>query len=98
MSGRDCQDRDEGLSACGCDVPVAKTSDDDDDVVEHLWQVRDIQFGLVSGALLLAGFLSGLAGWEAAELGWSAAALLVGGSTFVPGALRKLAKEGSTPE
>ena len=52
MSGRDCQDRDEGLSACGCDVPVAKTSDDDDDVVEHLWQVRDIQFGLVSGALL----------------------------------------------
>ena len=92
MSGRDCQDRDEGLSACGCDAPVAKTSDDDDDVVEHLWQVRDIQFGLVSGALLLAGFLSGLAGWEAAELGWSAAALLVGGSTFVPGALRKLAK------
>jgi len=28
--------------------------------------VRDIQLGLVSGVLLLAGFLAGLAGWEAA--------------------------------
>ena len=82
----------ESVSACGCDIPVATADDDDDDVVEHLWQVRDIQFGLVSGALLLAGFLSGMAGWETAELGLSAAALLVGGSTFVPGALRKLAK------
>ncbi len=82
----------ESVSACGCDGPIATADGDDDDAVEHLWQVRDIQFGLVSGVLLLAGFLSGLARWEAAELGLSAAALLVGGSTFVPGALRKLVK------
>jgi len=82
----------ECVSGCGCGVPVATADGDDDDAVEHLWQVRDIQFGLVSGVLLLAGFLSGLAGWGAAELGLSAAALLVGGSTFVPGALRKLVK------
>ena len=97
MSGTGCQDRDEreeGVSACGCDAPVVTKGhgDADDDAVEHLWQVRDIQLGLVSGVLLLAGFLAGLAGWEAAELVLSWAALLVGGSTFVPGALRKLAK------
>ena len=97
MSGAECQardERDEGVSACGCDAPVVTKGhgDADDDAVEHLWQVRDIQLGLVSGVLLLAGFLAGLAGWEAAELVLSWAALLVGGSTFVPGALRKLAK------
>ena len=52
----------ECVSGCGCGVPVATADGDDDDAVEHLWQVRDIQFGLVSGVLLLAGFLSGLAG------------------------------------
>src|SRR5699024_1632582 len=44
------------------------------------------------GVLLGAGLLAGLAGWEAAELVLAAAALLVGGSTFVPGALRRLAR------
>ncbi|MFZ2479659.1 MAG: HAD-IC family P-type ATPase, partial [Propioniciclava sp.] len=60
--------------------------------MEHLWQVRDIQFGLASGVLLLAGFVSGLLGWEVAELVLSVAALLVGASTFVPGALKRLAR------
>ena len=63
MSGTGCQDRDEreeGVSACGCDAPVVTKGhgDDDDGAVEHLWQVRDIQLGLVSGVLLLAGFLA----------------------------------------
>ena len=81
------------MSACGCDDPVAQgLDDDDDDAVEHLWQVRDIQFGLASGALLLASFLAGLTGWGTAELVLAAGALLVGGSTFVPGALRGLAR------
>ena len=35
---------------------------------------------------------SALAGWEAAELVLSWAALLVGGSTFVPGALARVAR------
>ena len=85
------EEREAAASACGCEPPAATTDDDDDDdVVEHLWQVRNIQFGLVSGVLLLAGFLSRLAGWDVAELWLSAAALLVGGWTFVPGAVRKL--------
>ena len=82
MSGQEDphgDEREEGMSACGCDAPIAKAPSDDDDAVEHLWQVRDIQLGLVSGVLLLAGFLAGLAGWEAAELVLSWAALLVGG-------------------
>nr|WP_218880689.1 cation-translocating P-type ATPase [Kineosphaera limosa] len=57
-----------------------------------MWQVREVQLGLASGALLLAGFLAGLGGWETVELVLAAAALLVGGSTFVPGALRRLAR------
>lgn len=92
MTGRTSEDLEDTVPAPGHDAPVAEASDnDDDEVVEHLWQVRDIQFGLVSGALLLAGFLSSRAGWESAGFVLSAAALLVGGSTFVPGALRKLA-------
>ena len=58
---------------------------DDDDEVEHLWQVRDIQVGVLSGLLLFAGVLTGVAGWGTAHLGLVVAALLVGASTFVPG-------------
>ncbi|MCK0111914.1 cadmium-translocating P-type ATPase [Ornithinimicrobium sp. F0845] len=60
--------------------------------VTRLWQVREVQLGLLSGAFLGAGLLAGLAGWAIAELVLAAAALLVGGSTFVPGALRRLAR------
>lgn len=80
---------DEAESACGCESASPKGSDDDD-FVAHLWQVRNIQLGLVAGVLLLAGFLAGLAGSEVAKLVLSGLALLVGGSTFVPGALRRL--------
>ena len=69
-----------------------RVDDDDDDAVEHLWQVRNIQLGLVSGMLLLAGFLTDLAGWKTVGLVLSGLALLVGGSTFVPGAVKKLFK------
>ena len=91
ISGREHGNTANSESACGCEAPAGASSDDDD-AVEHLWQVRDIQFGLVSGVLLLAGFVSGLLGWEVAELVLSVAALLVGASTFVPGALKRLAR------
>ncbi|MBB1512085.1 cadmium-translocating P-type ATPase [Tessaracoccus sp. MC1627] len=91
ISGREHGNTANSESACGCEAPAGAIRDDDD-AVEHLWQVRDIQFGLVSGVLLLAGFISGLLGWEVAELVLSVAALLVGASTFVPGALRRLAR------
>ena len=88
----DTQEADDALADRDVLGDVEDHEDDDDDAVEHLWQVRDIQLGLVSGALLLAGFLAGLAGWETVGLVLSGVALLVGGSTFVPGALKKLAK------
>ena len=91
ISGREHGNTANSESACGCEAPAGASSDDDD-AVEHLWQVRDIQFGLASGVLLLAGFVSGLLGWEVAELVLSVAALLVGASTFVPGALKRLAR------
>ena len=91
MSGPGCEPLDDGASACGCDAP-ATTRRDDDETVERLWQVRDIQFGLASGALLLVGFVAGLAGYETGGLALSGLSLLVGASTFVPGALRKLAR------
>ena len=84
------QEREDPDDACGCETPDG-AGGNDDDAAEKWWQVRDIQFGLVSGVLLLAGFISGLLGWEVAELVLSVAALLVGASTFVPGALRRLA-------
>lgn len=66
--------------------------DDDDDDVEHIWQVNEIRLGALSGILLLAGFLLGLAGFEVWELWLSIAALLAGAATFVPGTIRKLFK------
>ncbi|SDB94574.1 cation-transporting ATPase G [Raineyella antarctica] len=72
--------------------PGGRIDDDDDDDadVDHFWQVREMQFGVVSGLLLLVGFLLGRAGQEGWSLGLSLAALVLGGSTFVPEALQKL--------
>ena len=66
--------------------------DDDDDDVEHIWQVNEIRLGALSGILLLAGFLLGLAGFEVWELWLSVAALLAGAATFVPGTIKHLLK------
>ncbi|KDE97012.1 ATPase P [Mycolicibacterium aromaticivorans JS19b1 = JCM 16368] len=69
-------------------VPDDDEADDED--VEHLWQVGEIQLGVLSGVLLLAAFVLGradLGGWE---LGLSSAALIAGGLTFVPKTLKKL--------
>ena len=92
LSARDPEAGDACESACGCEASPGAGRDDDDDAPERWWQVRDIQLGLASGALLLAGFVAGLLGWEAAGLVLSVAALLVGASTFVPGALKRLAR------
>jgi len=91
ISGREHGNTANTESACGCEAATG-ASGEVEDAVGHLWQVRDIQFGLASGVLLLAGFVSGLLGWEVAELVLSVAALLVGASAFVPGALRRLAR------
>ncbi|WP_269762010.1 heavy metal translocating P-type ATPase [Ornithinimicrobium cryptoxanthini] len=94
MSGSEKPQREVAVDACGCEIPAgppARAGEVEEPATE-LWQVREVQLGLLSGALLLAGFLAGLAGWDTVGLVLAAAALLVGGSTFVPGALRRLAR------
>ena len=86
MKARDERDDEEVL--VGVDAP----SEDDDDDVDQLWQVREFQLGVLAGALLLTGFLLGLAGQAGWELGLSGAALVAGGVTFVPEAFTKLLK------
>ncbi|OLT41167.1 cadmium-translocating P-type ATPase [Serinicoccus sp. CNJ-927] len=94
MSGPQTPQREVAVDACGCEAPVAPPAraGEVEEPATRLWQVREVQLGLASGALLLAGFLAGLAGWDTVGLVLAAAALLVGGSTFVPGALRRLAR------
>lgn len=92
MTGR--EDRAVGESACGCEAPAPAQSGGEgtDEGAVRWWQSPDIQFGLVSGAFLLGGFVAGRLGWESAALILSAIALLVGASTFVPGAVKKLVR------
>ena len=75
---------------CGCDdVPTAP--DADHEAPTTLWQVHEIRFAAIAGALLLGGFL--LKRSEAAgglAMASDVAALIVGGYTFVPGAIRSL--------
>ncbi|MDO5740641.1 MAG: cation-translocating P-type ATPase [Ornithinimicrobium sp.] len=94
MSGPETPERELLVDACGCEVtpPSSTGRGEVPEPVTRLWQVRQVQLGLLSGALLGAGFLAGLAGGRTVELVLAAAALMVGGSTFVPGALRRLAR------
>ena len=71
------------------DVDV-DVDDDDDEDVDHIWQVSEIRLGVLSGLLLLAGFLLGRAGQPGWELAVSSAALVAGGVTFVPETIRNL--------
>lgn len=66
--------------------------DDDDDHDGPWWTDREIMIPVFSGVALLAGIICELTGAETAAqiLFW--AALLLGASTFTPGAIRKLAK------
>ncbi|MER6599100.1 cation-translocating P-type ATPase [Streptomyces rubiginosohelvolus] len=57
---------------------------------ERLWQVRELQFAVLAGALLLAAWLTGRAGAEAPRTVLDLSAVAVGASTFVPAAVRNL--------
>ncbi|MEU0566045.1 heavy metal translocating P-type ATPase [Nonomuraea sp. NPDC005983] len=60
---------------------------------ERLWQVSELQFAAVAGVFLLAGWVASLAGTSApVTIGLNGLALAIGGWTFVPGTLRRLAK------
>lgn len=75
-------------ACCGEETTVAPSDDHDDhDVVERIWDVSEIRAGISAGVLLAAAFALSRAGQGGWALGLNLAALLVGASTFVPGAL-----------
>ena len=81
------------MSDAGCsDQSTVDEADDDDDVVNSIWDVREIRAGILAGALLLAASMLGLGGQDGWSLGLNISALVVGASTFVPETLEKLAR------
>ena len=62
----------------------------DDDAPTSLWRIPSIRASLLAGVLLGAGFGAGAAGSDLAATVLYAAALVVGGSTFVPETLQGL--------
>ncbi|WP_018157933.1 heavy metal translocating P-type ATPase [Demetria terragena] len=75
--------------ACGCSAPPV----DGEEAPERLWQVRELQFALVSGVLLLAAVIGGWVGLSRqVTVGLEVVALLVGAYTFVPSTLRQLVR------
>ena len=71
---------------------VGSAEGDDDDEVTSIWGVSEIRAGLAAGALLAVAFLLGLGGQDGWALGSNIVALVVGGSTFAPETLKKLAR------
>ena len=80
--------------ACGCGHNEPTTDEQGEEhEPERLWQVSELQFAAVSGVLLLAALIAGVA--DAAHpvvLTLEALALVVGAYTFVPSTLKRLAK------
>jgi cation-transporting ATPase G len=64
--------------------------DHDQETAERFWQVRNIQLSAVAGVLLATGMVAGWRGSSPLDLIAFAAALVVGGSTFIPESLRGL--------
>lgn len=81
--------------ACGCnrdDEPRGEEESEEHEP-ERLWEVSELRFAAASGVFLLAGFLAELSGASGSVVtGLSAVALVLGGWTFVPGTLKRLAK------
>ncbi|MFI7523386.1 heavy metal translocating P-type ATPase [Micromonospora globbae] len=80
--------------ACGCgdDEPRVEGTEKEGEP-ERLWQVSELRAAAVAGVFLLAGFVAGLADApRPVGIGLNAVALIVGGWTFVPNTLKRLAK------
>ena len=79
----------EGVEGFGAADGVDLDDDDDDG---PWWRDREVMVPVASGVALLAGWGADLAGAETVSLVFYWLGLVLGGSTFVPGALRRLYK------
>ena len=79
--------------ACGCGGDEPRSDDYHDGEPEKLWQIKELQFAVVSGLFLLAAVIAGFADApEPVVLTLEGVALLAGAYTFVPSTLTRLAK------
>ncbi|WP_028476356.1 cation-translocating P-type ATPase [Nocardia sp. CNY236] len=80
-------------ACCSHEEPSGEIGDPDHRETERLWEITELRAAAVSGVLLITAFISGRAGAPGAvEPSLQAAALVVGGYTFVPSTLERLAK------
>lgn len=80
-------------AACGCEHEPASAADDETEEVERpWWRDRGIMVPVFSGVAFLTGLILEWSGLEIPALVLFWAGLLLGASTFTPGAIRKLLK------
>ncbi|WP_254367420.1 cation-translocating P-type ATPase [Microbacterium sp. NC79] len=88
--------RDEGgrvSAACGCEhEPATAADDENEEVGRPWWKDRGIMVPVFSGVAFLTGLILEWSGLEIPALVLFWAGLLLGASTFTPGAIRKLLK------
>lgn len=80
-------------SACGCEhAPRAVADDESEEERRPWWRDREVMVPVLSGVALLAGLVLDWSGLEVPALVLFWIGLLMGASTFTPGAIRKLFK------
>ena len=77
--------------ACCADAD-AQGEEEADEAPERFWQIREARAAALAGVALAAGLVAGAADRDQLAIGLFVAALVVGGSTFVPETLRALVK------
>ena len=76
--------------ACGCGNDSPPGEDAEEHEPEGLRDIDELRAAALAGVLLAVGFVANLADSSTVELVFNAAALVVGGLTFVPGSLKRL--------
>lgn len=77
-------------AACGCDEPATKTAEEIGEAERSWWSDRGIMVPVSAGVAFLAGLVLEWSGLEALAQVLFWAGLLLGASTFTPGAIRRL--------
>ena len=87
--GHDARDGDD--ACCGAAGPPA-SADETPEVRPEWWRDRALLPSAISGTFLVAGYVAELSGVAVVALTLQAVALVAGAYTFVPGAVRRLAR------